>query len=149
MLQTDNGLKRPLLSLPHEVLASSACNSLTCAFPGTSLGQGALLGLTRLVSLTLAELRIMDADCAGIAALRRLTQLDLRNSMVSDAGVQQLSRLTSLQCLDLTWTKASAPPALSSLIRLHMDNCQVLLLHSPQPLGRARAANWSSPLMNT
>ncbi|CAL8468713.1 g8253 [Coccomyxa elongata] len=92
---------------------------------GTSVGQGALLGLTRLVSLKLAELRIMDADCAGIAALTRLTELDLRNSMVSDAGVQELSRLTSLQCLDLTWTKASALPALSSLTRLHMDNCQI------------------------
>lgn len=89
--------------------------------------MGPLLGLTRLVSLKLAELRITDGDCAGIAALARLTLLDLRDSMVSDAGVQELSRLTSLQCLDLTWTKVTAPPALSSLTRLHMDNCQVIL----------------------
>ncbi|BDA43304.1 probable f-box protein At5g51380 [Coccomyxa sp. Obi] len=92
---------------------------------GTSVGNGALLGLTRLVSLKLAELRITDGDCAGIAALTRLTELDLRNSRVGDAGVQGLSRLTSLQCLDLTWTQASSPPALSSLTKLNMDNCKV------------------------
>ena len=102
------------------------------------MGIGALHGLTRLVSLKLAGLKVTDEYCGCIAALAQLTELDLQSSLVGDAGVQGLSRLTSLKFLDLSWTKASAPPALSSLTRLHMDNCQVLP-HSLRPLRGARS----------
>ncbi|EIE22322.1 RNI-like protein [Coccomyxa subellipsoidea C-169] len=92
---------------------------------GTALEVGPLLSLTRLASLRLVDMKVGDRDCAGIAALTQLTELDLRATSVSDTGVQGLSRLLRLHRLDVTWTQATAPPALSSLTNLHMENCWV------------------------
>lgn len=92
---------------------------------GTALEVGLLLSLTRLASLRLVDMKVGDRDCAGIAALTQLTELDLRATSVSDTGVQGLSRLLRLHRLDVTWTQATAPPALSSLTSLHMENCRV------------------------
>lgn len=86
---------------------------------------GDLLSLNGLASLRVADTKVGDTDSAGIATLARLTELDLRNTLVSDIGVQGLSRLLRLQCLDLTWTQATAPPAVSSLTSIRMENCRV------------------------
>ena len=86
------------------------------------------MSLTGLASLRVADMKLGDYHCAGIATLTRLTELDLRSTSVSDTGVQGLSSLLRLQCLDVTWTKATAPPAVSSLTNLRMGNCRVSVM---------------------
>ena len=105
---------------------------------GTGLHAPALTQLSclaQLTSLDLAELPADDATCAALAgSLRQLQHLRLSGChAVTDAGVGYLEQLAALTSLDLSYTRARAPPVAPTLRRLVMAHCTLALAPgSPQ-----------------
>ena len=82
-------------------------------------------GLTRLRALGLRGVQLADGDGALLGQFTLLTSLDLNCTLLADEDVQQLAALSNLERLDVSYTRARAPPPLPSLTELAMDLCEV------------------------
>lgn len=67
----------------------------------------------------------------SLSQLESLQVLDVSDTDFGNQELQQLQSLTCLRELNLTWTKITQPPLVSSLNRLELSNVEVqsLLFH--------------------
>ena len=63
----------------------------------------------------------------SFSQLENLEALDVSDTDMGNAEVQQLQALSNLRSLNLTWTKVTRPPLVSSLTSLEMGNVEVQL----------------------
>ena len=74
-----------------------------------------------------------------------LTVSEEYGGWLKDEDVQQLSALVGLERLDVSYTRARAPPPLPSLTDLAMDLCEVLAERTRCSLFHALALDLSLP----
>ena len=73
----------------------------------------------------------MHQGCIGsngvhcFSQLVNLKALDVSDTDMGNAELQQLQALTRLRSLNLTWTKVTRPPLVSSLTSLELGNVEV------------------------
>lgn len=109
---------------------------------GTQIPSGRVAGLRSLAVLSMRQGLISGNSDRSFSQLESLEALDVSDTDMGNAELQQLQALSQLRSLDLTWTKVTRPPLVSSLTSLEMGNVEVwchsslLTLQHPDPLDR-------------